>query len=410
MIRTVGAGALLAGALLGCAGQTDRPVPPSPAQSPPSPSAPAAAPTPLPAPSAPVPDSARAAGLGAGPALADLRMAEDRAARALAAFRLSCPALQRRTVHAGITGIEWGPVCAQAARVPAGGAADFFRTAFEAVAVGDGAAFVTGYYEPEIAAARAPGPGYAVPIYRRPADLIEVDLGDFSDSLAGRTLRGRVDGQRLVPYFDRAAIEEGALAGRGLELAWAADPIAFFFLQIQGSGRLRLPDGQVVRIGYDGQNGRDYVGIGGLLRQRGLLAPGQASMQGIVAWLRANPAAGAALMRENGSFVFFRELTGLGPIGAMGLPVTPQTTVAADPRFVPLGAPVYLSLGRADTDGLWIAQDTGGAIKGANRFDTFWGAGAAAAQTAGGLGARGRAWLLLPVGTRARLDAEAAQP
>jgi membrane-bound lytic murein transglycosylase A len=406
VIRAAGAAALLLAALSGCAqgGRSVAPAPPVPPVE--------AAPVPPPAgEAAPAePASALAAGLRAGPALADRALSEDQAARALAAFRISCPALQRRQVHAGIAGIDWAPACARAASVPAGGAAAFFRTAFEAVAVGDAQAFVTGYFEPEIAAARTPGPGYSVPVYRRPPDLIDVELGDFAESLAGRKLRGRVAGQRLVPYHDRAAIEDGALAGRGLELAWAADPIDVFFLQIQGSGRLRLPDGQLLRIGYDGQNGRDYVGIGALLRQRGLLAPGQASMQGIVVWLRANPEAGAALMRENKSFVFFRELTGPGPIGAMGLPVTPRATVAADPRFVPLGAPVLLDLGRADADGIWIAQDTGGAIKGANRFDTFWGAGPAAARTAGGLAARGRAWLLLPAGTRARIDAEAAQP
>ncbi|HEX8389456.1 MAG TPA: MltA domain-containing protein, partial [Sphingomonas sp.] len=165
---------------------------------------------------------------------------------------------------------------------------------------------------------------------------------------------------------------------------------------------LRLPDGSIMRIGYETQNGRSYVGIGSLMRQRGLLQPGQASMQGIVGWLRANPEQGRALMRENKSFVFFRELS-TAPLGAMGYPVTGRVSVAADPKFTPLGAPVFLSMDRADATGLWVAQDTGGAIKGANRFDTFWGAGPFAEATAGGMSARGTAFLLLPRGTLERL-------
>jgi membrane-bound lytic murein transglycosylase A len=164
-----------------------------------------------------------------------------------------------------------------------------------------------------------------------------------------------------------------------------------------------------MRIGYAGQNGRDYVGIGKLMKDRGLLEPGKTSMQHLVAWLREHPEEGRAIMHENKSYVFFQELTGAGPLGALGLPVTPRATVAADPKFVPLGAPVILELDRSEANGLWIAQDTGGAIRGSNRFDTFWGAGAEAARIAGGMTGRGRAWLLLPKGTLARLHAT-AQP
>lgn len=331
------------------------------------------------------------------------------AARALDAFRLSCPSLVKRRDPSGLTlGEDWVAVCAAAAGWPREDAARFFANQFEPVRIGDGRAFATGYYEPEIAGSRNPAPGFAVPVYRRPADLVEVDLGLFSETLKGRRVRGRVQDQALVPYADRAAIEEGALAGRGLEIAWAADPVEFFFLQVQGSGRLKLPDGSVMRIGYDGQNGRDYTGIGRLMRERGLLAPGEASMQGIMAWLRANPEQGRAIMRENKSWVFFRELTGPGPLGALGLPVTARASVAADPAFVPLGAPVLLSLDRAEASGLWIAQDTGGAIKGANRFDTFWGAGEEARRIAGGLSSRGAALLLLPKGVLAKRQAGAA--
>jgi membrane-bound lytic murein transglycosylase A len=216
-----------------------------------------------------------------------------------------------------------------------------------------------------------------------------------------------VDGRRLVPFDDRTEIEEGSLEGRAPVLAWAADPVDIFFLQIQGSGRLRLPDGRILRIGYDTQNGRGYTGIGKLMRDRGLLGPGQTSMQGIVAWLRAHPEEGRAIMRENKSFVFFRVLDG-PPQGAMGYAVDGQVSAAVDVKFVPLGAPVFLSMDRADATGLWVAQDTGGAIKGANRFDTFWGAGEAAETVAGGMAARGTAFLLLPVGTTARLQAAGA--
>ena len=190
-------------------------------------------------------------------------------------------------------------------------------------------------------------------------------------------------------------------------MAWAADPIELFFLQVQGSGRLRLPDGSIMRIGYAGQNGRDYTGIGALMRDRGLVVPGQLSMQGIIAWLRAHPDQAPAIMDENKSWVFFRELTGPGPIGAMNAPVTPLATVAADPAFTPLGAPVWLDVDRPEATGLWVAQDTGGAIKGANRVDTFWGAGDEARRIAGGMSARGRALVLLPRGTLARVGGTA---
>lgn len=366
--------------------------------------------TPLtPAPAAPVPagvTTASAAGLLAGPAVKDLPITMAAAARALGAFKLSCATLVRRADASGLTrGADWQPACDAARTTQDRDASAFFARYFETVQVADGKAFATGYYEPEIAGSRTRRPGYEVPVYARPSDLIDVDLGSFTDTLAGKSIRGRVDGTKLVPYYDRTAIEQGALAGRGLEIAWAADPVELFFLQIQGSGRLRLPDGGVMRIGYASQNGRDYTGIGKLMLDRGLVQRGQASMQGIMAYLRANPEEGKAIMRENKSYVFFRELTGAGPLGALGIPVTAQATVATDPKFVPLGAPVFLSMDRQDANGLWIAQDTGGAIKGSNRFDTFWGAGDDARAIAGGMAARGTAWLLLPKGTLERLGA-----
>ncbi|KFG90498.1 MltA domain-containing protein [Sphingobium herbicidovorans NBRC 16415] len=358
-------------------------------------------------PSAPVSETgtALAAGVTRGPDIASLIPAGERARKALEAFRISCPSLMRRTDQSGLTrGSDWNSACAAASSWPDANASEFFSRNFEAVQVGPGTAFVTGYYEPEIAGSRTRRAGYEVPIYRRPPDLIDVNLGLFSDSLKGKTIRGKVQGSNFVPYEERAQIVAGSLAGRGLEIAWAADPVEFFFLQVQGSGRLLLPDGGVMRIGYDGQNGRDYTGIGKLMKDRGLIQAG--SMQDIMAWLRANPVEGAKIMDENKSFVFFRELTGAGPLGALGVPVTPEATVAADPKYVPLGAPVLLSLDRAEPNGVWIAQDTGGAIKGANRFDSFWGAGSRARTIAGGMSARGSALILLPVGSAARLVAQ----
>ena len=385
-----------------------RPVGPSGASGPPAAKPVPATPRPPVSPGVPSvptatgPGPAVAAGLAPGPALSGLIQQDDRTRASLAAFRLSCPGLMRRTDQSGLTqGSDWTQACSAATSWPDSSAADFFTRYFEAVQVGDGLSFATGYYEPEIAGSRVQAPGYTTPIYRRPSDLIEVDLGLFSDALKGKRIRGRVQGQNFIPYADRAEIETGALAGRGLELAWAADPVEFFFLQVQGSGRLRLPDGSVMRIGYDSQNGRDYTGIGKLMKDRGLIQAG--SMQDIMAWLRANPEQGRAIMNENKSFVFFREITGAGPLGAMGVAVTGGSSVAADPQYVPLGAPVLLSMDRAEPNGLWVAQDTGGAIKGANRFDTFWGAGDQARAIAGGMSARGSALLLLPIGTYARL-------
>jgi membrane-bound lytic murein transglycosylase A len=350
--------------------------------------------------------NAVSAGVVAGPPIYSLPIDDVAAARSLAAFRLSCPALLRRTDTSDLTRpADWQPACDAARVADPASARAFFTQWFESVQVGDGRAFATGYYVPEIAGSRDRRKGFDTPIYGRPDDLVDVDLGQFSADLKGKKIRGRVEGNSFIPYFDRAAIEQGVLGRHAPIVAWAADPIEMFFLEVQGSGILRLPDGDTMRIGYASQNGRDYTGIGALMRQRGLLAPGQASMQGITQWLRDHPAEGRDIMRENKSYVFFRELNG-PPLGALNLPVNARATVAADIRFVPLGAPIFLSMDRADASGLWVAQDTGGAIKGANRVDTFWGAGDEARAIAGGMAAHGTAFLLLPMGTLARLTAE----
>ncbi len=340
-------------------------------------------------------------GVVRGPEIGSLKVDGRKAKLAIDSFRTSCPGLVRRTDNSGLTqGSDWVPAC-DAVKTWTGDAISFFAAHMDAVQVGDGKAFATGYFEPEIAGCRTKQPGCEVPVYKRPTDLIDVDLGLFSDDLKGKSIRGKVSGTKFVQFDDRASIESGALAGRRLEIAYARDVVDFFFLQIQGSGRLRLPDGSVMRIGYESQNGRGYTGIGKLMKDRGLITDG--SMQGIVAYLRANPEEGRKIMHENKSFVFFRELTGAGPLGAMGYPVVGEASAAVDIKLIPLGAPLWLSMDRAEPNGIWIAQDTGGAIKGANRVDTFWGAGERARGIAGGMSARGAALIFLPKASVARL-------
>ena len=366
------------------------------------PTPPIAAPLPIPAapvPSTPLvsppPANALAAGVAIVPAATTIY--DQWAERALTAFRTSCPQLMRRQDQSGLAqGSDWAPLCAEAATLAPGQATGFFRDRFDWVRVGNGKAFATGYYEPSIQGSRTPQPGYA-PIYRVPPDLVKCTRPD------GTTGRGRLDQTgTCVPYFSRADIDNGALANKGLEIAWAADPVDLFFAEIQGSARIDFPDGTSTRIGYAEQNGLPYTAIGKLLRDRGILPQGGAGMQAIKDWIRANPDQGRALMQENPSYIFFKELNGPGPLGALNVPITPRGTVAADPKFVPLGAPVYLALDRPEAYGLWVAQDVGGAIKGANRFDTFWGNGAEATQIAGGMSGNGVAYVLLPKGAAAR--------
>lgn len=350
------------------------------------------------------------AGVSAGPKVSSLGLGSADAEAGLLSFIESCPSLLRREDSTGLTRqSDWQTPC-DAAPSAKGNATNFFKAYFETARIGSGEAFATGYFEPEIRGCRTRKPGCEVPVYAMPDDLIRQwpDSTPQSDR-TGRPPLGRIDANGdFVDYFDRAAIEDGALAGRGLEIAYAYDAVEMFFLQIQGSGRLAMDDGSVMRIGYAGQNGRGYTGIGGVMRERGLLGngPGQyaGSMQGIMQYIRENPRDGRDLMRLNKSWIFFTELRGDGPLGSLGIPVRRESSVAIDPRFVPYGAPVWLDLDRDVADGLWIAQDTGGAIKGANRFDTFWGAGEDARTIAGGMSGRGTAYILLPKGTVKRLN------
>lgn len=337
----------------------------------------------------------------------------------LPALAKSCARLtQRPPAHDGEIGRlagsleDWRAICADAQRLPPGdGAAarGFFERRFRPVQVFNNdrpTGLFTGYYEAELKGSRARTPRYAVPLYRRPPDLVSVELGQFRRGLQGQRIAGRVEGGTLRPYAPRGEIDAGALAGRGLELVWVDSAVDAFFLHIQGSGRVTMDDGRVVRVGFDGQNGHEYVTIGRELLARGELERDNITMQSIRAWFAANPARAAEIMALNPSYVFFRELPGDGPIGAQGVALTPGRSLAVDRTHFPLGLPVWVDLKQADpADGLvrrlMMAQDTGGAIRGPVRGDVFWGYGAEAAVIAGRMKAEGTYYFLVPRGAGA---------
>jgi membrane-bound lytic murein transglycosylase A len=263
----------------------------------------------------------------------------------------------------------------------------------------------TGYYEPELRGAPVRDATYRVPLFKRPDDLVMVELGDFRADWRGERIAGRVVAGQLKPYPDRPAIERGVLADRGLELVWVDDAIDAFFLQIQGSGRIALPDGRTLRIGYAAQNGHPYVAIGRALVARGALAREAVTMRAIRDWLVAHPDEAAAVMDLNPSYVFFKEIAGDGPVGAQGLVLSAGRSLAVDPKFMPLGVPLWLDIAEPLENGvtpagrlrrLVVAQDTGGAIRGPVRGDLFCGTGAAAGERAGAMQQRGGYYLLLP--------------
>jgi membrane-bound lytic murein transglycosylase A len=282
-----------------------------------------------------------------------------------------------------------GPVSREAARA-------FFEkyyTPFE-VGVESKPGLLTGYYEPEVEGSRERTEKFKVPVYRRPGDLVAVKpdelRGTYNEEL---TAMRKTDGE-LVPYYTREEIDEGALDGQDLEIVYLADPVELFFLQVQGSGRVRLPDGTVLRLGYAGKNGHPYASIGKLLLERGEGKPGKMSMQAIKAWLRADPERAKKLMWENPSYVFFEERpegeAGLGPVGAQGVALTPGRSIAVDPSYNALGTPIFVVAANdlKEEDGtpferLMIAQDVGSAIKGPERGDIFFGSGDEAGERAG---------------------------
>jgi membrane-bound lytic murein transglycosylase A len=303
---------------------------------------------------------------------------------------------------------RWQQLCTDAAALTARDDAtlrEFFQSNLTPYAVvnpdGSLQGMITGYYEPVLRGSRQPTAQFKFPVFGVPDDLYVVGFGDLYPELKHMRLRGRIQGKRVVPYYSRAEIESGkGVAGR--ELVWVEDAVDLFFLQIQGSGKVVLPDGTTIRRSYAEQNGHPYRSIGRLLVERGELTLDQASMQGIKAWGLRNPDKLPELLNSNASYVFFREQpdNGQGPTGSLGVPLTPARSLAVDPRVIPLGAPVYISTTWPNTteplNRLMVAQDTGGAIKGAVRADFFWGSDEEAAIQAGRMRQSARLWILLP--------------
>jgi membrane-bound lytic murein transglycosylase A len=269
---------------------------------------------------------------------------------------------------------------------------------------GTSTGLVTGYYQPMLKGSRTKSAKFAYPLYRQPSDLITVDLAELYPELKYKRVRGKLVGNKLVPYATRAQIETAVSPLAGNELVWVDDIVEAFFLQVQGSGLIKLDNGDLIQVGYADQNGQAYNSIGRILIERGELTKDQAGMQGIKNWAVKNPAKLQELLNANPSYVFFRELpAGLtGPLGALGVPLTVERSVAVDPKFIPLGAPVFLSTTQPNTQKplkrLMLAQDTGGAIKGGVRADFFWGAGDEAGKQAGNMKQQGKIWVLLPKG------------
>jgi membrane-bound lytic murein transglycosylase A len=259
----------------------------------------------------------------------------------------------------------------------------------------------TGYYEAEFTASRHQTLSSQVPLLGLPNDLISADLSLFDPAFKGRRIEGRVEKNRLVPYHSRAEIENGAVSGKAPVLAWA-DAVDAHILSIQGSGRLLMDDGQVMRAGFAASNGQPFRGIGAILKEKGKIGPGQDStMPAIERWLRSHPEEGRRLMAENPRYIFFRKVEGEGPVGSLGVALWPERSMAVDQTLLPLGAPLWLSTRLADGQAyqrLMLAQDTGAAIKGAVRGDIFFGTGRAAFDRAGRQKEAGRLWLLLPQG------------
>jgi membrane-bound lytic murein transglycosylase A len=328
---------------------------------------------------------------------------------AWAAFLQSCLALKSKP--------GWQAVCTRTGELaqPDNTALRaFFEEGFTPYQVfnpdGSSQGLITGYYEPKLAGSRARTERFRYPLYAVPDDLLTIDLGEAYPQLKDLRLRGRLQGKRVVPYYNRAEIEAGKAALQGRELFWTDDAVELFFLQIQGSGRIELPDGSLVKVGYAEQNGHPYISIGRKLVEMGELKIEEASMQGIKDWAKQYPEKLPALLAQNPSYVFFRELpNGLSaPLGALGVPLTEAYSIAVDPRTIPLGAPVFLATTYPNTaeplNRLVLAQDTGGAIKGAVRADFFWGFGEQAGIQAGRMKQGGQMWVLFPKGAEPALN------
>lgn len=320
------------------------------------------------------------------------------------AFRSSCTTLGKKEL--------WKTPCAASRETPES-LRTWFETQFRPWALvnpdGSRTGTITGYYEPILQGSRTRQPPYLTPVFAPPEDMIVVDLAELYPELKPMRLRGRIEGRRLIPYFSRAQwadlTEQESFRPAAPVLLWVDDPLDFFFMQIQGSGQVQLDDGTRIRLGYADQNGHPYRSIGQWLIKQGEMKTHEASMQNIKAWAQAHPQRLQELLNVNPSLIFFRELSAesvgqQGPQGALGLPLTPEHSLAIDPRHVTLGAPVFLSTTRPNDseplNRLMLAQDTGGAIKGVVRADFYWGSGSVAGELAGKMRQKGQMWVLMP--------------
>ena len=331
---------------------------------------------------------------------------QDNPVEAWPAFIQSC---QKIRLRAG-----WQAVCDYALRLgahpPSETVRQFFENNFQpwVVVNADGTrqGMVTGYYEPLIQGSRVSSSRYRYPVHAVPNDILSVEMSRAAPELKGKDLRGRLEGSKVVPYWTRGEINAMGNRFPATVLAWAEEPIELFFLHVQGSGQLQLPDGQRMRIGFADKNGYPYTSIGRWLVQQGELTLAQASMEGIKRWARANPSRLDELLAVNESYIFFREMPAgnSGPVGALSVPLTAGRSIAVDRKTIPLGAPVFLStsepLSQRPLNRLMMAQDTGSAIVGAVRADYFWGFGAEAGAQAGKMRQAGQMWVLLPRGMR----------
>jgi membrane-bound lytic murein transglycosylase A len=326
---------------------------------------------------------------------------EDDQSLAMSAFLQSCVALRWRD--------QWQASC-QKAKDLQNPSPQVARQFFEEhltphqvrQADGSTSGMMTGYYVPDLKGSRYPSSEHPYPLYGRPDDLLTIDLSDVYPDLGNYRLRGRLDGHRVIPYWDRGEIDSFDRPLAGKELFWVADPVELFFLHIQGSGRIVLDDGKKVMINYADQNGHPYKSIGKYMLERGIMKRSQMSMQNIRKWAENNPREVDDLLNQNPSYVFFRELdkSFQSPPGALGVPLTPERSLAVDRRYVPLGAPVFVATTWPNTsqplNRLMMAQDTGGAIKGRIRGDFFWGMGDKAGAQAGRMKQDASFWVLLP--------------
>ena len=320
---------------------------------------------------------------------------------------------------------DWIEPCAELQDAAAMDSRTFLESRFDAIRLTDASdesgeapekGLFTGYFAPEYEGSLTRSEDYSVPLYTVPDDLQVLNLGDFDPGLRGKVIRGEVRDGQFVPYKTRREIESGTLEGRGLELVWLKRPEDAFFLHIQGSGIIRLDSGERLWVGYAGKNGRPYRAVGRFLIEQGEISPEKMSMQAIRKWMADNPDRARDLMWRNPSYVFFRHLETDGPVGSLGVTLTPGRSLAVDPGKVPLGIPLWLDVEPAGDAGdqtalqrLMVAQDTGGAIRGRVRGDVYWGIGDAAGRVAGRMKETGTYYLLLPKPVVTRMTQHGAE-